>query len=131
MELIEFVIPDSRKNPVRVRFACASTKTRNGFAHTAEMFWGNCQYPEGENRVDYYNRTWEAYPYQTVMRGLVRGLIEETEARQLETWKTALGYERMSPKRRQAFDEWRKCPASTGAARIAFLNRLLDAIETR
>lgn len=45
-----------------------STKSRTGFAHVAEAML-----PDGRivnHRVNYYNRTWESYPYRTALQGL-------------------------------------------------------------
>lgn len=129
MEKTTFTVLDSMGNEVTALFVNEWRKTRNGFRHETTLFLGSG--PEGSARVDYCNRTWECYEYQTVMSRCVRDLIEQAKARQLHIWKSAHGYERMSPKRREAFEEWAKRPDASGSAHIDLLGRILQAIEKR
>jgi predicted transcriptional regulator len=48
-----------------VTIVCDGKKTRNGFRHEATVFKNN--YEVGFAKVNYLNRTWESYPFQTVM----------------------------------------------------------------
>ena len=48
--------------------------TRSGFFHTSKLFYNNELLSEA--RASYSNRTWECYPYQSVMKQAVRNAIE-------------------------------------------------------
>ena len=48
--------------------------TRNGFFHKSKLFFKGELI--GEARASYLNRTWESYPYQSVMKQAVRNAIE-------------------------------------------------------
>lgn len=45
---------------------CDHAKTRSGFKHTGKIFYKSrlvC-----EDKILYYNRTWEAWEYQSILR---------------------------------------------------------------
>ena len=48
--------------------------TRSGFFHTSKLFYNNELLSEA--RASYSNRTWECYPYQSVMKQAVRNAID-------------------------------------------------------
>ena len=48
--------------------------TRSGFFHKSELFYNSELLSEA--RASYLNRTWESYPYQSVMKQAVRNAIE-------------------------------------------------------
>ena len=62
-----------------MEFICESVDTRSGFAHIAEMYIGNDMYPYGRGRVNYYNRTWECWRYQTVCKSIVAEMLAGIE----------------------------------------------------
>jgi hypothetical protein len=41
----------------------------------------------GNDKTRYYNRTWEAYKYQTVMRGAIENYKKQELAREIEGYK--------------------------------------------
>jgi hypothetical protein len=53
---------------------CESVGTRYGFRHDAKLFVNG--YEVEKAKICYYNRTWEAFQFQTV----VLKLIEKTDA---------------------------------------------------
>lgn len=53
-------------NKVVFNFINNSKGTRNGFAHETELRVNGLYF---YNKVNYYNRTWECYTFQTAMRG--------------------------------------------------------------
>lgn len=69
----KFILSDN------IEAICDSKKTRNGFKHTATLLIdGN----EQESvKVNYLNRTWERYEYQSVLEKLVENskILNETE----------------------------------------------------
>lgn len=52
-----------------VEIVCRSEGTRYGFRHLANLLYNG--YERGNNKVCYYNRTWERYEFQTVLRGAI------------------------------------------------------------
>ena len=60
-----------------------------------------------ENKVRYYNRTWECYQYQTCMKGCVRQLIDERAERLKERFKDTNNIQRFSSKTKGLYLEFR------------------------
>lgn len=60
-----------------------------------------------ENKVRYYNRTWECYQYQTCMKGCVYQLIEKRADVLKETFKEKNNIQRLSSKTKEAYLEFR------------------------
>lgn len=88
-----------------VEFICETVDTRSGFAHVAEMYIGNDMYPYGKGRVNYYNRTWECWRYQTVCRRIVAEMLEGIEARLKSDLKIENGWSRMTAERNKVLEE--------------------------
>ena len=57
---------------VPVAMTCDTTYTRDGFCHHAFLY-GFGRYQE-HTRAKYYNRTWERFTYESVLRAAVRKL---------------------------------------------------------
>jgi hypothetical protein len=55
-------------------------KTRNGFKHVAVLFKNGEEV--AETKVNYLNRTWESYEYETVIRNLLAENFNEQRASQ-------------------------------------------------
>lgn len=51
---------------------CDKTYTRDGFCHHAFLY--GCGFYHEHTRVKYYNRTWERFTYESVLRAAVRKL---------------------------------------------------------
>lgn len=76
---------------------CYAYDTRSGFAHHCDFSW------IGSATAYYYNRTWESYPYQSVLEQAVGTALEE-ENRLRRDWMDDRGYLRMTAKRRQELE---------------------------
>ena len=98
MELKKFEI-----NGKEVQFVNSWRKTRNGFAHDSTMFIDGCKY--GVATCTYWNRTWEAYPYQTVMYRVASNEYQHRADQLRHRFMTENGYCKMTEKRAEAFDE--------------------------
>lgn len=72
---------------------------RSGFVHETELY-KNGYYNLGRNKVQYYNRTWEVYTYQTVMKGLVRQLMDEFMENFKADYKETHGIKRLTEVKR-------------------------------
>jgi len=58
---------------------CKTWSSRNGFLHTAELYQNGSRTHKAQ--VKYYNRTWEKYQYQTVIRNVLENAgIENAKA---------------------------------------------------
>lgn len=68
----------------RLEVVCRWEKTRYGFRHLATVLLNGCELDT--NKACYYNRTWERYEYQTVLRGA----IEKCKALTAREQKAAL-----------------------------------------
>ena len=56
----------AKVNGEELEFACYTTYTRVGFCHTAHlMSW---KYDTTDSKQTYYNRTWERFDYETVLK---------------------------------------------------------------
>lgn len=66
-------------------FINSSRGNRSGFVHETKLYKNDRLI--GENKVQYYNRTWESYTYQTVMKGAVRILLDDGFESFKANWK--------------------------------------------
>lgn len=98
MDLKTFTI-----NENEITFVNLSRSTRNGFAHDSELFINGVN--RGKNTCHYYNRTWESYRYQSVMRGLVFKLIDERKNRLKDDYKYSNGIKRLTAKHLEQVDD--------------------------
>lgn len=57
---------------------CNKTYTRDGFCHHAFLY--GCGFYHEHTRVKYYNRTWERFTYESVLRAAVRKLPKQYRA---------------------------------------------------
>ncbi len=76
---------------------------RSGFVHETTLF-RNGRY-EGETKIQYYNRTWECYTYQSVMKRLVSGLLEYCEEAYKTAWKDTHGVKRLTEAKKKEMQE--------------------------
>lgn len=76
---------------------------RSGFVHETELFCND--FLIGRNKIQYYNRTWERYTYQSVMIGLVRELMEDCQKAFETAWKNEHCVKRMNEAKRKAMNE--------------------------
>lgn len=65
-------------NGQEITFRCHTTDTRNGFCHTAH--YCGWDYSLTDTKVSYYNRTWERFTYESVLKRAIDKL--PTEVRQ-------------------------------------------------
>ena len=88
-------------------FVNETVNTRNGFAHISRLFIDGIQV--SENKVNYLNRTWEQYRYQTAMMGAVHKLIKERKDDLERAFKHANGIKKMTESRRKELEDiWNK-----------------------
>lgn len=117
MEIKKFKIDN-----IEIEFVNESLSTRSGFKHVTNMFINGCKY--GTNTCHYLNRTWERYPFQTVMRGCVWDMREKNIEGLKTIFKFENGYKKMTLKREVEFEKY-----IADNEMIKFYNELLEAIN--
>ena len=68
-------------------FTCYTQSTSYGFRHICTLGYNNtdvCRYVKGDiiSKATYYNRTWERFTYETVLRNGIENLSEPKEVKQ-------------------------------------------------
>ena len=89
-------------------FLNGSRNTSSGFAHDCDLHitFSDGSRPEKIYSYAYYlNRTWEAFPFQSVMRSAVCELAESRKNDLLKSFKKERGYKRLTTKRSAEFTE--------------------------
>jgi hypothetical protein len=68
----------AKVNGKEISFRCYTTDTRSGFCHTAHYIgW---EYDLTDTKASYYNRTWERFEYESVLKKAIEKL--PTDVRQ-------------------------------------------------
>lgn len=75
-------------------------KTKNGFCHKTILRDRNRNII-ANYKVNYYNRTWERYTFQTVMMGCISSLIENKFDDFLRLAKEKYGIKRLSKEKKE------------------------------
>ena len=82
---------------------------RSGFVHETELQRDG--FLLGKAKIQYYNRTWERYTYQSVMKKIVGELMESCEEAFKTAWKDAHNIKRLTQtKRDEMWEEMRVNP---------------------
>ena len=65
----------AKVNGEEITFSCYTTDTRCGFCHTAHLMgW---KYDITDTKASYYNRTWERFEYESVLKKAIEKLPKE------------------------------------------------------
>ena len=96
-------IKELKVNGKIITFVNRWESRRNGFSHESEVFF------EGhfiaKNRVNYTNRTWERYTYQTTMRGAIYDLMERQKQALKDLYKRENNLARLTAKHSEKLNE--------------------------
>lgn len=92
-------------NGVKFTFVCEFWKTRNSWGHKVTLY-KNDTLLIGTAKVRYYNRTWERYQYQSVIKSVIFNAIEEIKAAAKVVFKNLHNYKVMTKKRASEFSEY-------------------------
>lgn len=65
-------------------FYCDSRKNRSGFVHEWKLYYWNYSCPVETGKIQYYNRTWESFCYQTLLKKLFFNFLETQDRAFLE-----------------------------------------------
>lgn len=85
-------------------FVNTSRGNRSGFVHETELFKDGI-YRIGTNKCQYYNRTWECYTYQSVMKGLVYDLMREVKEAWEHNWKNEHEVKRLTATKKELMEK--------------------------
>jgi hypothetical protein len=67
----------AKVNGEEITFVCYTTYTRVGFCHTAHLMgW---KYDTTDSKQTYYNRTWERFDYETVLKRAITKLPKDLQ----------------------------------------------------
>ena len=67
----------AKVNGKEIEFRCYTTDTRCGFCHTAHYVgW---DYDMTDTKVSYYNRTWERFEYESVLKRAIEKLPKDIQ----------------------------------------------------
>jgi len=105
-------------------FICYWHGNRSGFKHETELH-SNGFY--GTASVQYYNRTWESYDYQSVIWKLVDNLLEREKTYLKDRFKEENGIQKITKKRTQAFEYF--CNSSDRFKTLTELERKIRSGE--
>ena len=77
-----------------------------GFYHRSILFNRGIQL--NQSKINYINRTWERYEFQTSMSSVIRKERDEIERLELENWKERNNVNRMTAVKREEFEKYLK-----------------------
>ena len=67
----------AKVNGEEIEFRCYTTNTRCGFCHTAHLMgW---KYDITDTKASYYNRTWERFEYESVLKRAIEKLPKDIQ----------------------------------------------------
>lgn len=114
-------VNEGKENEKEYTFICAYRSNRSGFVHECELHIGAQTF---ECKAQYYNRTWECYTYQSVMKGALYNYKEYVLNHLKANFLAERGYSRMTPKLRVDFDVL--CAENPQLTEIETVNKELD-----
>ena len=83
-------------------FVNETWETSRAWGHRSVLMHNGVEY--AENKVRYYNRTWEEYRYKSCMSGCVYKLLKERYNTLLEMYKFKNDVVRLTQKKREDFE---------------------------
>lgn len=93
-------ITKTTSNGTKFEFVCESWSTSRAWGHRVKMYVDDCYYPSADVKIRYYNRTWEAYQYQSCMHAAVGKARSEHETIIITDYKEDHNIKRLTKERR-------------------------------
>lgn len=94
-------------NGVKFTFVCESWNTRNSWGHKVTLY-KNDKVIIGQTKIRYYNRTWESYQFQSVIKNVIYDVLEKIKTAAKRRFLTLQNYKVMTKKRAADFIEFLK-----------------------
>lgn len=102
------IVKITTKNGKNYSIVNESWETSRAWGHRSVLLSNN-SVELGENKVRYYNRTWEMYRYQSCMFGLIEKLLTDNQKSFLAQYKEMNDIARFTPKEKKiALEKWAK-----------------------
>jgi len=79
---------------------CESFETQTGWGHIARIIENETMQCVGYYKINYYNRTWERYQYQSAILGAIDDMLNDYK----EEWKETNNVKRFTEKTRNLFN---------------------------
>lgn len=98
MELRKIII-----NNNEYLFTNEFASNRMGFRHITRLFKND--YEIGKYSCQYYNRTWESYDYQSVMRGCINDIIDKALKLFISEYKEKNNVTRLTKEKRELVEK--------------------------
>lgn len=92
-------------NGVQFTLVCESWTDRTSWGHKVTLY-RNESVIIGTYKVRYYNRTWEAYLYQSAIKGVINNVLEAFTLELRNAFKTLHNYKVLTKKRAAEFAEF-------------------------
>jgi hypothetical protein len=86
------------------QFVNNSRGNRSGFVHETTLF-NNNGLEVGNYKIQYYNRTWECYQFQTVMKNCISKIIEEKKDNFIRLAKEKYNIKRLTKEKREQAEQ--------------------------
>lgn len=83
-------------NKSNVKFLCVSGNTSSGFYHRVKFYVNDSL--KGESKINYYNRTWETFTYQTACNSALNVAYNDIYNDYIKRYKNELNKNRISQK---------------------------------
>lgn len=100
------IVKITTKNGKNYSIVNESWETSRAWGHRSVLLSNN-SVELGENKVRYYNRTWEMYRYQSCMLGLIEKLLTDNQKSFLAQYKEMNDIARFTPKEKKiALEKW-------------------------
>lgn len=94
------IITKTTCNGTKFEFVCESWSNSRAWGHRVKLYTGTNYAPIADAKIRYYNRTWEAYQYQSCMHAAADRVRHEREALLLSRYKEDHNIKRLTKERR-------------------------------
>lgn len=94
------IVTKTTSNGTEFKFVCESWSTSRAWGPRVKLYTGTNYAPIADVKIRYYNRTWEAYQYQSCMRAAVDKARSEHGARLIAYYKEDHNIKRLTKERR-------------------------------
>lgn len=92
-------------NGVKFTLVCEYWQTKTAWGHKVSLY-RNESFFVGSARIRYYNRTWEKYQYQSIIKSVIFNAMQEIKAAAKKMFLSVHNYKVMTKKRSAAFLEY-------------------------
>ena len=109
-------------NDAEFTFVVNSRSNRSGFVHECKLFLNDREL--SEQKIQYYNRTWERYRFQSVMHSCICDAVEQEKQKIIDREKAARGWQKLTAARKEEIEKI--IDANSGVKLLRVLSREVD-----